>query len=217
MRSVQGISLNKFMESPKWIAGFSDITVLHNLLHVNGVESLHCMMPFNFNEHAHGRSMESVFTLLSGSGVTYPIVSHPYNREGEAKGLITGGNLSVLYSLRGTPLDLDYKGKILFIEDVDEYLYHLDRMMMNLTISGILENIAGLIVGGMTGFNDNIIPFGKDPYEIITDAVKEYDFPVIFNFPSGHQTDNMGIILGREVFMKVTGKDVDVKFSGFDS
>ena len=141
--------------------------------------------------------------LYLGKHLSIEIDHHPFNRFGEAKGQIVGGNLSILYSLMGSPSDLNTDGKILFIEDLDEYLYHIDRMMMNLKRSGKLSNLKGLIVGGMTKMNDNAIPFGKDAEEIIKDAVSEYNYPVCFGFPAGHIKDNRALKLGVIAELKV--------------
>ena len=131
------------------------------------------------------------------------IKHHPLNRPGNAKGQVVGGNLSILYSLIGSPSDLDTDGKILFLEDLDEYLYHIDRMMINLKRNGKLSNLKGLIVGGMTKMNDNTISFGKDAESIIKDAISEYNFPVCFGFPAGHIKDNRALKMGVIAELKV--------------
>ncbi|MCK5823736.1 MAG: LD-carboxypeptidase, partial [Bacteroidales bacterium] len=140
------------------------------------------------------------------------IKPHKFNKQGSAKATIVGGNLSILYSLRGTNLDLDTDGKILFIEDLDEYLYHIDRMMQNLKLGNKLKNLKGLIIGGMCDMNDNTIPFGKDAYEIINDAVAEYSYPVCYNFPSGHIKQNFALILGREIKLEINNLQTIVGF-----
>ncbi|HRP60255.1 MAG TPA: LD-carboxypeptidase, partial [Vicingus sp.] len=133
----------------------------------------------------------------------YTTENHKLNRLGEATGELVGGNLSIIYSLTGTPSQLDTKGKILFLEDLDEYLYHIDRMMMNLKRAGMLTNLKGLIVGGMSDMKDNTVPFGKSALEIIFDAVKEYHYPVCFDFPAGHVNDNRSLIMGSEVNLMI--------------
>jgi muramoyltetrapeptide carboxypeptidase len=132
-------------------------------------------------------------------------------REGSTEGLLVGGNLSILYSLAGTASDIDTEGKILFLEDLDEYLYHVDRMMINMKRSGKLANLAGLIIGGMTDMRDNEVPFGKSAWQIIAEAVEEYSYPVYFDFPAGHQKDNRALILGRRVKFEV-GKEMTLSF-----
>ena len=201
VRIVDKIDFSQFKKTPKWIVGYSDITVLHS--HVNNlkIETLHATMPVNFTKNLE--ATESLRKALFGENLNYQIEAHPMNKKGGAQGIVVGGNLSLIYALTGSVSDFDTNGKILFIEDLDEYLYHIDRMMMNLKRSGKLSNLAGLIVGGMTDMKDNTIPFGKTAEEIIIDAVKEFNYPVCFNFPAGHVDKNMAIYLGREAKLKV--------------
>jgi len=170
-------------------------------------------MPINFASYKEtDQSIESLFTVLENKKVKYKIPSTIQNIKGEAKGVLVGGNLSILYSLRGTFADIETKGKVLFIEDLDEYLYHIDRMIMNLKIGDKLKNLKALIVGGMSDMNDNIIPFGKTAKEIIYDAVKEYNYPVIFDFPAGHIHDNYALPLGSIVKIKVDEQQSQLQF-----
>ncbi len=200
VRIIDKIDFSVFSKSPKWIVGFSDVTVLHSHIQSNlGIETIHSLMPINFNDIPE--DSQSILTLkkaLFGENLSYDIKSHLLNRKGKATGLLTGGNLSILYSLTGSVSDIDTKGKILFIEDLDEYLYHIDRMMMNLKRSGKLENLAGLIVGSMSEMNDNTIPYGHNAYEIIREFVDIYDYPLCFDFPAGHIKDNRALIFGRK-------------------
>jgi muramoyltetrapeptide carboxypeptidase len=193
------------VKNPKWIVGYSDITVLHSHIHRHfGIETLHAIMPVNFKDQCDGNpAINSLKKALFGKPVSYRIPAEPYFRKGSAKGQLVGGNLSILYSLTNTNSDISPHGKILFIEDLDEYLYHIDRMMMNLRRSGKLENLAGLIVGGMTKMHDNEVPFHKTAIEIIAEAVEDYPYPVCYNFPAGHLDDNRALILGREVTFEV--------------
>ena len=208
VRIIDTIDFSRFQAHPKWIVGYSDITVLHSHIQENfGIETLHALMPA---ELAPGResppSAGSVGLLrqaLSGNLPPCNLPGHPLSREGKAEGVLTGGNLSVLYSLTGSASETCTRGKILFLEDVGEYLYHIDRMMVALKRKGVLEGLRGLVVGGMTGMNDNEVPFGKSAEEIIAEAVSEYGFPVLFGFPAGHQTENHPLILGREVILDV--------------
>ena len=181
--------------------GYSDITVLHSHIHNLGIETLHATMPINFTKNKE--ATESLRKGLFGEKLNYEIKSHKLNRKGNASGELVGGNLSLLYALTGSVSDIDTKGKILFIEDLDEYLYHIDRMMLNLKRSGKLKHLKGLIVGGMTDMKDNTIPFGKNAEEIILDAVKEYKYPVCLNFPAGHVDRNLALCLGRKVKLSV--------------
>ena len=199
LRLVDNIDFRKFMKKPKWICGFSDITVLHNhLLQVYNVASLHCTMPLNFDKNTP-ESLESMKNALMGKRLNYKFEPHALNRDGLARGVMCGGNLSLLYALSNSVSDVDTTDKILFIEDIDEYLYHVDRMMWQLKRAGKLENLAGLVVGHFSGMKDNQIPYGHNAYEIIADAVSEYDFPVFFGFPAGHEADNRAVVIGAEV------------------
>lgn len=198
-------------QNPKSLFGYSDVTALHNYLNQLKIPSIHSTMPVNFETNSE-ESLDSLFNVLEGKSNGYEFTSQSdANRSGEATAELLGGNLSVLFSLSGTKYDIDTTGKILFIEDLDEYLYHIDRMIMNFKLSGKLEHLAGLIVGGMTDMHDNDTPFGKNAVEIISEAVSEYDFPVCFNFPSGHIEDNRAIILGQEAAFKVEDEKVTFK------
>jgi len=215
VRIIDRLDFTKFVASPKWIVGYSDITVFHSHIHRHfGIETLHGPMPINFPANGIATpSIESLRKTLFGEEIQYTIPAHPLNRKGTARGQMVGGNLSILYSLSATPSDLETEGKILLIEDVDEYLYHIDRMMMNLKRSCKLNNLAGLIVGGMTKMNDNAIPFGRTAEETISAAVSEYDYPVCFGFPAGHQEQNNTLILGRETELSVN-EDSLLRFVG---
>lgn len=209
IRIIDKINFSKFKKHPKWIIGYSDITVLHSHMHTIGIDTIHATMPINFTKNKE--ATETLCKALFGEKISYEIKAHPLNRKGEANAELVGGNLSLLYALTGSVSDIDTKGKILFIEDLDEYLYHIDRMMINLKRSGKLKHLKGLIVGGMTDMKDNAIPFGKTAEEIILDAVKEYKYPVCFNFPAGHVDRNLALVLGRKVDLRV-GKNCSLTF-----
>jgi muramoyltetrapeptide carboxypeptidase len=213
VRIIDKLNFSNFIKKPKWIAGYSDVTVLHSHIHSNfGIETLHSTMPLNISENKFTEeSLESFRKALFGEKITYSLKTSSLSRKGKAEGILVGGNLSILYSLIGTKSDINTNGKILFIEDLDEYLYHIDRMMMNLKRAGKLKNLAGLIVGGMSEMNDNKIPFGKTANKIIAETIEEYNYPVCFNFPAGHKNDNRVLILGREIKFNVE-KNVEVKF-----
>lgn len=209
VRVIDKLDFTKFVRHPKWIVGYSDITVLHQHVNQNySIASLHATMPINFtvNEDA----TESLRKALFGEELSYTIPAHALNRNGEASGELIGGNLSLTYALCGSKSDIDTKGKILFIEDLDEYLYHIDRMMMNLKRSGKLQDLAGLIVGGMSDMKDNAVPFGKTAEEIILDAVKEYNYPVCFNFPAGHIDRNLALVMGKKVDLKISSSYINL-------
>ncbi|MDO9187735.1 MAG: LD-carboxypeptidase [Bacteroidia bacterium] len=201
IRIIDKIDFTNFKKHPKWIIGYSDITVLHSHINNFGIETLHATMPINFTKNEE--ATETLRKALFGEQLNYEVESHPLNRKGKAEAELIGGNLSLIYALTGSVSDIDTKGKILFIEDLDEYLYHIDRMMLNLKRSGKLDHLAGLIIGGMTDMKDNTIPFGKTAEEIIIDAVKEYDYPVCFNFPGGHVEKNLALYFGRKVKLNV--------------
>jgi muramoyltetrapeptide carboxypeptidase len=210
LRIIDDIDFTAFQKNPKWVVGFSDITVLHaHIQEICGIESIHSLMPINFQGlPPHDPSISSLKTALFGEALQYvKEVESPglltKNRAGEASGILIGGNLSLIYALQGGNSDPDTSGKILFIEDLDEYLYHVDRMVLSLKRSGKLSGLAGLLVGGMTDMKDNLVPYGKSATEIIMEHVEEFSFPVAFGFPAGHTKDNRALILGRKVFLKV--------------
>jgi muramoyltetrapeptide carboxypeptidase len=203
-RLIDRVDLNALASRPKWIAGFSDATALHSVVLMKiGLAVLHSPMPYTLREGKDEAGLASLINALRGKFPDYEVPPHPLNRPGNAQGILLGGNLSVLYSLTGTPCQIPTRGAVLFLEDVDEYLYHIDRMMTNLRMSGMLGQLNGLVIGGMTDMHDNDVPFGKDAYEIIRDAVEPYDFPVCFGFPAGHQVPNLTLVLGREVHLEV--------------
>ncbi len=203
VRMMDALNYDAFMKHPKWIVGFSDITFLHTHISNNiGIQGLHAQMPIQF-EKSTPEAIETLRRELFGEKNEYSVGPHQLNRLGEAQGILIGGNLSILYAITGTRSGINTDRKILFLEDLDEYLYHIDRMMLNLKRSGKLQGLAGLIVGGFTDMHDNKIPFGKNAYEIILEAVQEYNFPVCFNFPMGHIDDNRTLVVGKTYKMEV--------------
>lgn len=206
VRILDKIDWNAFAKNPKWICGFSDVTAIHaHLQQKIGVASMHCEMMLGYEKNTN-ESHKSMFNSLNGTGNQYVFDAHTLNKNGNAKAEIVGGNLSVLYSVLGSQSQLDTKNKILFIEDLDEYLYHIDRMLMALKRAGMLQNLKALIVGSMTDMRDNAIPFGKTAEEIILEAVQEFDFPVCFNFPAGHLTDNRALVFGATAEIEIGAK-----------
>ncbi len=203
VRIINEINWTNFIKKPKWIIGFSDITVFHSLLNIRGIESLHAPMIFNLQQENFEIScFDKIFDILKGEKLSYSFPRHKLNKDGKSRGILVGGNLSVLYSLRGTSLDVPTHDKILFIEDVDEYLYHIDRMLMNFKLGDKLNNLRGIIVGQMTDMKDNKIPFGKDAYEIIAEHTAELNIPIVYGFPAGHEKINLPFILGREILLE---------------
>jgi muramoyltetrapeptide carboxypeptidase len=203
VRIIDKLDFTAFRQNPKWIGGYSDITVFHNHIQTHfNVQTLHCTMPINFGRD--NESTELLSKALFGELNEYTIPAYPLNRQGHGKGVLCGGNLSLIYALAATPSDIDTTGKILFLEDLDEYLYHIDRMMMQLKRSGKLTNLKGLIIGGFSDMKDNTISFGKTVEQIILDAVKEYSYPVCFGFPAGHGAKNFPLYFGRNYELIVT-------------
>lgn len=210
VRIVDELDLALLKRYPKWVIGFSDVTVLHSQIHQEGVQSIHGIMAFSVPK-ATDRSKESLRDILFGKKASYTLVPNACNRNGNATGALIGGNLSILYSLLGSRSALDTSGKILFIEDLDEYLYHIDRMMYNLKRNGYFEDLKGLVVGGMTDMHDNNIPFGQNAVEIIKAIGLEYEFPIVFDFPAGHGIDNWALKFGALTQLEVTDSFVELK------
>ena len=210
VRIIDKIDFSFFLNNPKWIVGYSDITVLHNHINNFGIGSLHASMPINFKDNT-AKSLNSIYNCLFELQNNIVCNPFPLNKFGVAKGEVVGGNLSVIYSLLGSASDINTKDKILFIEDLDEYLYHIDRMIFNLFRNKKFSSIRGLIVGGMTKMNDNKIPFGKNANEIIFEKTIHLNIPICFNFPSGHLDDNQSIVFGKESSLMVSEEIVELK------
>ncbi len=214
VRIIDRIDFSAFIKNPKWIVGYSDITVLHSHIHKFEVASLHAQMPLELDQKSKATET-TLYQGLFGKPISIECTSiHPLNRNGNAVGKVVGGNLSILYSLCGSQSALETKGKILFLEDLDEYLYHIDRMMQNLKRNGMLKDLAGLVVGGMSAMRDNTVPFGKTAEEIIYETVSEYDYPVCFGFPAGHIEDNRALLLGAEGTLAIGTSRITLDFNG---
>lgn len=212
VRIVDGLDFTTFLEYPKWVVGYSDVTVLHNHINRLGVATIHGQMCLEIEK----RTQESRDTLKEVLFRNFNKISYNLDnschRQGTTEGVLMGGNLSVLYSILGSSSAIISEGKILFIEELDEMLYHIDRMMVNLKRSGFLKNLAGLIVGGMSDMRDNSIPFGKTAKQSIAEAVSAYDFPVCFDFPAGHMEDNRALVFGKTVSLKVTSRTASLNY-----
>jgi len=212
MRMIDKVDFGRFAQNPKWLIGFSDITLLHTHLFTNyGAQTIHGQMPVNIPD-ASRHSIDTLRRALFGEELSYEFTTHDANKHGEATGVIVGGNLSLLVASAGSVSDLDYAGKILFIEDVGEYLYSVDRMLRMLDRAGKLKKLAGLVVGGFTDIKDNDIPFGQTVSQIVMDIVQGYSYPVCFDFPAGHIPDNNSLVLGREVGLQVDEKQARLWF-----
>ena len=207
IRIIDKLDFTRFLQHPKWVIGFSDTTVIHGKLNRLGVPSLHASMPFFFANKTP-ESKQSLLDALSGKPLHYVFPTHKMNRIGQMEGEIVGGNLSVLYGMIGSDTFPELEGKILFIEEVDEYIYHIDRMMHALKRAGKLARLKGLIIGGLTQIHDNSDPFGMSVEEVIAEAVAEYDYPVCFGFPAGHFDDNRALFFGLDSRLLVTDEKV---------
>ncbi|KAA5547552.1 S66 peptidase family protein [Adhaeribacter rhizoryzae] len=211
-RLLDQINFTNFRQQPKWLIGFSDITALHSHIHNFGIESIHGTMPALFAKTGAEEAVESLRKILFGENITYQSPAHDLNILGQAEGPLGGGNLSLLVTCIGTTSDIDTSGKILFLEDLDEYLYHIDRMMVQLDRAGKLKNLAGLIVGSMSDMKDNAVPFGKNAYEIISEHAGKYGYPVCFDFPTGHEPKNLALVCGRKSILKVTDAGTSLEY-----
>ena len=210
-RIVSSIDFMHLKSHPKWIIGFSDITVLHSALNLHGICSIHGVMPNSFHK-THSHSLASLKNILMGNTVEYTLSYNPHNIEGDARGVLVGGNLSILYALRGTPFDLDYANKILFIEDIGEKLYHLDRMLINLELGGCLSKLRGMIVGGLSDMGDGSTPYCKSAEEIIRSYIEKYSYPLIFDFKAGHIDENVALLFGKEIYLNCRKSECLVSF-----
>jgi muramoyltetrapeptide carboxypeptidase len=209
VRIIDKLNFRNFLESPKWIVGFSDITILHVCLNNLGFSTIHGAMPRYFFDESGNQSenLDTLMKLLTGEKVNYSIQTSQTVRPGKASGELVGGNLSIISSLQGTKYEIDTFGKILFLEDIDEFLYHTDRMIHQLKLSGKLDNLAGLILGDFTDMKDNESPFGKSVHEIVSEAIEEFSYPVCFGFPAGHDKKNLALAFGKKWEMEVSDQN----------
>lgn len=212
LRTHTRLDWTGFHRHPKWLIGFSDITVFHSYLFGKGVASIHgAMTSYFFENGVRTESLNQMLDMLRGEMHPFRLTADPMNIPGSCSGELTGGNLSILLSLRGTPLDNPLEGKILFIEDIQEFDYHIDRIMMNLKFGGVLSGLAGMLVGYFTETKSTSVPYGLSAYEIIREAVAGYGFPVVFGFPAGHQLPNYPLLMGGNTRMEVTNEKVSVQ------
>ncbi len=212
-RIIDQISFTKFSEHPKWIIGFSDITLLLSHVFVKyGISALHAPMADAFNDDDPANQyLFSLKKVLEGKKISYSCATHEFNKKGEAIGELVGGNLSMIAHAIGTDSDVRTKGRILFLEDVGEYLYSTDRMLYQLKRSGKFEKLAGLIIGGFSSMKDTERPFGEDVKEMIRDSVSQYEFPVCYGFPVGHERNNYALKIGAGYKLKVGKKHVTLQ------
>lgn len=205
VRIVDDLDFSRFAMRPKWIVGYSDITILHNKLNKLGFQSLHAQMPLTLEleNPEQKQSIRSLHRALFGKKLDYKIDSAPGNRDGSSQGRLVGGNLSIVYSMLGSDTNFQMEGKVLFLEDVGEALYHIDRMMISLKRAGYFEKCEGLIVGDFRLRENKGNEFGKTLEEIVLEATEGTDFPIVFGFPAGHVDDNRTLIMGSEVELKI--------------
>ena len=212
-RIIDQINFKKFRKHPKWVIGFSDITVLHAHLYKNfKIASIHAPMAAAFNDDEYNNEyIQSLAKAIRGEKANYTCVTHKYNNSGKATGKLIGGNLSLVIHLIGTKSDVSTKNKILFLEDIGEYLYNIDRMLYQLKRSGKLKDLAGLIIGGFSDMKDTTVPYGQDVFEIINDITKAFKFPICFDFPVSHERENYALKIGVDYSLDVTAKSVLLK------
>lgn len=210
VRILDQIDFTQFKQKPKWLLGYSDITAFHS--HLNNqmkISSIHAHMGGGYKPNDFDAlSTQSIFDVITGKPIQYVIPAHAMNRVGVAKGELVGGNLALLSDLVGTDSDIYTQGKILFIEDIGEYKYNIDRMLWQLLRAGKLSQLAGLIVGGFTDTQDNPVPFGMTEYEIVWEKIKDFSFPVCFDFPVGHQARNMALKVGMHYHLAIENNQV---------
>jgi muramoyltetrapeptide carboxypeptidase len=213
VRIIDKLNFNSYLKNPKWIIGFSDITVIHNKLNLLNSESIHAMMITGFEDiDQNNDSLSKLKNVLFGNNLSYSITSNKNNKAGKSEGIIVGGNLTLIQSTIGSKTELKIKDKILFIEEIGEYAYHIDRMLHSLKRAGYFENCKGLIVGQISDVKKNTTDFGRSINEIILDVLDEYNFPILFDFPAGHEKTNFPIILGRKVILEVSKSKSKVIF-----
>lgn len=214
VRILDQLDYTKFNKKPKWVIGYSDITALHNQLHNEGFESIHAIMGAGISSDLKGIE-ESVATFkdaIFGKPLAYTLLGSDYNKVGTSSGELVGGNLTMLHTMLGSKTSIDVSGKILFIEEIGEYAYHIDRMLQSLKRAGYFDNCKGVIVGDFSKMKDNTTPWGSSVEQLILDALSDYDFPIAFKMPAGHEDDNRAMIFGRNIELSVGKKATTVKF-----
>ena len=211
-RILDLLDFKPLLNRPKWLVGYSDVTALHLKLQQLGLASIHADMPVDFSKKTR-ITLDSLKSCLFQRTYDFSYKSTFESNDGQCEGILVGGNLSVLYSVLGTSGLPLFKGKILFLEDLDEYLYHIDRMLLNLKRNGILSQLSGVIVGGMTAMHDNTLPFGFSANEIIQHHVSEYRYPVAYDCPSGHLPENIALLLGAKISLTVKNNSINIKYN----
>ena len=211
IRLVDRINWANMLREPKWLIGFSDITVFHHRLNKLGVQSIHGSMPINFEKNTEA-ALTSLVNTLKGSWPQFLLPPNQSNKPGVAIGNLIGGNLSIVYSMLGTDDQYDFEDSILFLEDVGEHYYQVERMIFALGKAGVFEKTKGLIIGGMTELEDTDPPLGRSIEKIILEQLRFSNMPVIFNFPAGHIEDNRAIVFGKKVQLTVGEAEVKINY-----
>ncbi len=214
VRVLDKLNYSEFKNNPKWVIGYSDITALHNQIHNEGIQTIHAMMCTSLTDDLSEiqETVNSFKKALFGDNLTYTVDGSKYNKMGSASGQLVGGNLTLLHTMLGSETSIDTNGKILFIEEIGEYKYHIDRMLQSLKRAGYFESCAGLIVGDMSKMRKNTTPWGSSIEQLILDALQEYNFPILFGFPAGHEKDNRALILGSDIKLEVNSEKGKVIF-----
>ena len=214
VRILDKLDYSKFKDHPKWLIGYSDITALHNQFHNEGIESIHAIMCTSLIDKPEEleQSIATMKQAVFGEKLNYNLKGSNYNQPGKVSAPIVGGNLTMLHTMLGSKTSIDTSGKILFIEEIGEYKYHIDRMLQSLKRAGYFDNCAGLIVGDMSKIRKNTTPWGSSIEQLIVDALAEYRFPIAFNMPAGHENDNRALILGRTIDLEVTKEGSKITF-----
>jgi muramoyltetrapeptide carboxypeptidase len=214
VRILDKLDYAKFKDNPKWLIGYSDITALHNQFHNEGFQSIHALMCVSLPEDISEikETVDTFKSTLFGKSVDYTLDGSSYNRIGKASGPLVGGNLTILHTMLGSRESIDTSGKILFIEEIGEYKYHIDRMLQSLKRAGYFDNCVGVLVGGMSKMRKNTTPWGTSVEQLILDALSDYDFPIAFGMPAGHEKDNRAMIFGKTIELKVTKDQTTVVF-----
>ncbi|WP_104734896.1 S66 peptidase family protein [Hanstruepera ponticola] len=214
VRIIDNLDYTKFRKHPKWLIGYSDITALHNQFHNEGFESIHALMCTSLTDALNdiSESVETYRKAIFGEPLQYNLKGSQYNRIGKVSAPLVGGNLTMLHTMLGSKTSIDTSEKILFIEEIGEYKYHIDRMLQSLKRAGYFDNCKGLLVGDMSKLRKNTTLWGSSVEQLILDALSDYDFPICFNMPAGHEKDNRAMILGRTIEMNVSKEQSSVIF-----
>lgn len=214
VRILDKLDWTLFKQNPKWIIGYSDITAIHNQVHNLGIQSTHAMMCTSLQDDPSTikETISTFKTSLFGEPLSYSLKGSTFNKPGTATGPIVGGNLTILHTMLGSKTSIDTSGKILFIEEIGEYKYHIDRMLQSLKRAGYFNNCKGVIIGDLTKIKRNTTPWGTSTEQLILDVLSEYNFPVAFNMPAGHEKDNQALVLGQTIELNVTKEKTSIVF-----